>query len=183
MKTRLHHFHPPYQKHRRRVRYLLALVLTGAGVGCFFLSDVIRDLLPYILGFMLLFLAAMELYEALMDGSFDHEDTDKIANSVVYVIMAAVALIKRDEADNMVGAIWGVLGLLLASRHISHAVHGLIHREGSRFGHSLHVIQSLLSIGISTALLLDPPAHLHFHIYILGLELLDTAIRIALEEK
>lgn len=162
---------------------MLALVLTGAGVGCFFLADTIRDLLPYILGFMLLFLASMELYESLMDGSFDHEDTDKIANSVVYLIMAVVVLVKRDEADNMVGAIWGVLGLLLASRHISHALHGLIHKEGSRLGNVLHVIHSLISIGISTALLLDPPAHLHFHIYILGLELIDTAIRIALEEK
>ena len=183
MKTLLHHFHPPYQKHRRRVRYLLAFVLTGAGVGCFFLADTIRDILPFILGFMLIFLAVMELYEALMDGSYDHEDTDKIANSVVYLIMALVVLVKRDEADNMVGAIWGVLGLLLASRHISHAAYGLIHHEGSAVGHVLHVIHSLISIGICTALLLNPPEHLHFHIYILGLELLDTAIRIALEEK
>lgn len=37
-------------------------------------------------------------------------------------------------------------------------------------------------IAISVLLLLDPAEHLHFHVYILGIELMDYSVRLAFEE-
>lgn len=161
---------------------MLALVLAGMGISCFFLSSVLRQSLPYILSALLLLLAGDNLYEALSDKTFDQEDTDEIANAVVYVLLAIVVLLNQRESDNLIGAVWGILGLFLGARKISHSLHALIHREGRETGHFLHLIEALVGIAISIMLLLDPSEHLHFHIYILGLELIDFAIRVAFEE-
>ena len=173
------------QHHRRlirRSRLFGAGIIFAAGVICFFLSDVIRKGLPFILAGLLAVIAADYLWEALKDKSYDEEDTDEIANAIIFVILAVVVLIRRDDTDNLIGAVWGILALLLAARHISHALHGLIHRDGREAGHIIHIVQALLSIGISIALLMDPAHHLSFHVYILGLELLDLAVRVAFDE-
>ncbi len=39
------------------------------------------------------------------------------------------------------------------------------------------LIQAIIGIGISVLLLLDPPGHLKFHIFILGLELIDNGVK------
>ena len=173
------------QHHRKMIRLnkvFGAAVIFIAGVACFFLSEVIRAGLPYILGGMLIVIAADYLWEALKDKNFDTEDTDEIANAIIFLILAAVVLIKRNDTENLIGSVWGILALILAGRHISHALHGIIHRDGREAGHIIHILQALVSIGISVMLLMDPPHHLHFHVYILGLELMDLAVRVAFDE-
>ncbi len=173
------------QRHRRlirRTRLFGAGVIFVAGVVCFFLSDVIRKGLPYILGAMLIIIAGDYLWEALKDKSYDTEDTDEIANAIIFLILAVVVLLRRNDTDNLIGAVWGILALLLAARHISHSLFGLIHKDGRGIGHIIHILQALLSIGISVTLLMDPPHHLSFHVYILGLELIDLAVRVAFDE-
>ncbi|MBQ4426106.1 MAG: hypothetical protein II882_10315 [Lachnospiraceae bacterium] len=179
MPQRLHEFH---KKHDRRVRLFMSLTIFVFGVVCIILSETVRGILPFLLSALLLLLAGDNLYEALSDRTFDEEDTDEISNAIIYIILAVVVLLQRHVSDNLIGAIWGILALLLASRNISHSLYSLIHRHGSVVGHVLHLIQAAISIGISILLLLDPPAHLHFHVYILGLELIDYAVRIAFNE-
>ena len=176
--------HLPHH-HRKlilRTRLFGAGVIFAAGVICFFLADVIRAGLPYILGGMLLILGADFLWEALRDKSFDHEDTDEISNAIIFLILAVVVFLRRHETDNLIGAVWGVLALFLAARNISHSLYGLIHRDGRGAGHIMHMIQALISTGISITLLMDPPHHLSFHVYILGLELIDLSIKVGFNE-
>ena len=179
----MHRHHPHYKMLKRRMRYIVAGMLAFFGILCFFMADEIRDGLSLILGGLLLILAGDNLYEAFADRHFNEEDTTSIANAIIYTILGIIVLLRRSEADSVVGAIWGILGLLLASRNISHSLYELIHRKGKTAGHILHLIHSLFSIFISILLLLDPVEHLLFHVYILGAELMDYAVRIAFEEE
>lgn len=179
----MHRHHPHYKMIRRRMRHIVAGMLAFFGILCFFMADEIRDGLTLILGGLLLILAGDNLYEAFADRHFDEEDTSKIANAIIYTILGLVVMIRGNEADIVVGAIWGILGLLLASRNISHSLYELIHRKGKTEGHILHLIHALISISISILLLLDPVEHLLFHVYILGAELMDYALRVAFGEE
>ena len=160
----------------------MAGAIFSAALICLFLAELIRGALPYILGGILLILGIDGLYESLKDKTFDKEDTDRIASSIGFLILALVVLFRRDESDILIGAIWGIVGLVLGGSNISHSLHGLIHRDGKEAGHVIHLVQALLSVGISIALLLDPAHHLEFHVYILGLELTDFAIKVAFDE-
>ena len=175
------HLHPSEQR-KRNIRFLIAVVLSVLGVICFVMAETIRTYLPFLLSVILFLLAADRLYEAFSDRSFDPEDTGGIAAAIVYVIVGVVMLVKWKDADILIGAVWGMIGLFLASRNISHSLYELIHKKGSAAGHILHLAYALLSIGISVMLLLDPIEHLLFHVYILGLELFDNAFRTAFEE-
>ena len=178
MNTKALHF----QKTKRRIRLFLGGILFLTGILCLTLSNEIRADLPFILSGLLLLLCGDALYEALGDRHFNETDTENIANAIIYLILAVVVIVKWKSADGIIGAIWGILGLLLASRNISHSLYELIHRKGKTAGHILHLVHALISISISIALLMDPEEHLHFHVYILGLELMDYAFRVAFEE-
>lgn len=171
------------KKHHRRLRYFLALVLFLTGILCFVFSHLIHSVLPYILSGLLFFLAADQLYEALKDKHFNPEDTDQIAYSIIFLALAIIVLIKPAESGSLIGAIWGILALLLAAQNISHSLYAIINREGLYIGHGLHLIHAAINIYISISLLLNPEHHLHFHVYILGLELMDYALRLAFEER
>ena len=173
----LHH-----RKHRLRMRLFVAAVVFLLGILCLVLSWSVLRSLPYLLSAALFLIAADNLYEAFKNHRFDEEDTDEIANAIIFLALAMVVLHKAGESAIIIGAIWGILGLFLAARNISHALYELIHKKGPLPGHVLHLLHAALSIGISITLLLDPEEHLHLHIYILGLELMDYAVRIAFGE-
>ena len=175
--TLLHH-----RKHRIRLRLFLAAVVFLLGILCLLLSYSILHSLPYILSGLLFFLSADNLYEAFKNHRFDEEDTDRIANAIIFLALAVVTNIRATESAVLIAAIWGILGLFLASRNISHALYALINKKGRVAGHVLHLLHAVLSIIISITLLLDPEEHLHLHVYILGLELVDYAVRIAFNE-
>lgn len=179
-----HHRHlHPFEQRRKNLRYLIAVVLSILSVICFVMAETIRTYLPFLLTVILFVLAGDRLYEALGDRRFDYEDTEKIASAIVFIIVGIVTLVEWKNADILIGAIWGMIGLYFASRNISHSLYELIHKKGRTVGHILHLAHALLSIGISVLLLLDPVEHLLFHVYILGLELLDSAVRNAFEEE
>ncbi|MBO4873302.1 MAG: hypothetical protein J5496_07795 [Lachnospiraceae bacterium] len=176
--------HVPLHHRKRRllIRLFFAAVVFLMGVLCLILSDVIYYSLPYLLSGLLFLLAVDNLYEAFKNHEFNEEDTDEIANAIIFLALAIVVLFKVGESAIIIGAIWGILGLFLAARNISHSLYELIHKQGSAAGHILHLMHAALSTGISIALLLDPAEHLHLHVYILGLELVDYAVRIAFNE-
>ncbi len=176
------HLHPSEQR-KKTIRYLIAVVLSVLGVFCFVMANTIRTYLPFLLSVILFILAGDRLFEALSDRHYDEEDTDEIASAIVFIIVGIVTLFEWKHADILIGAVWGMIGLFMASRNISHSLLELIHKKGRTVGHILHLAHALLSIGISILLLLDPVEHLLFHVYILGLELLDSAVRTAFEEE
>ena len=173
----LHH-----KKQRLLLRFFFAGVVFLMGVLCLILSDVIFFSLPFLLSGLLFLLAVDNLYEAFKNHEFNEEDTDEIANTIIFLALAIVVLFKSDDSAIIIGAIWGILGLFLASGNISHALYEIINKKGRTAGHVFHLLHAGLSIAISIALLLDPEEHLYLHVYILGLELVDYAVRIAFNE-
>lgn len=173
----LHH-----RKHRLRLRLFVAAVIFLMGILCLILSQTILMSLPYLLSAVLFCLSIDNIYEAFKNHHFDEEDTDEIANAIIFLALAIVVLFKAGESATIIGSIWGILGLFLASNNISHALYALINKKGSTAGHVLHLLHAALSTGISITLLLDPAEHLHLHVYILGLELVDYAVKVAFGE-
>ena len=171
-----------HRKIQLRRRLFFASIVFLMGILCLVLSHVVLFGLPYFLSGLLFLLSVDNLYEAFKNHHFDEEDTDEIANAIIYLALAIVVLFKAGESSIIIGAIWGIVGLFLASRNTSHALYGLINKKGSPAGHVLHLMHAALSTGISITLLLDPEEHLHLHVYILGLELMDYAVRIAFGE-
>lgn len=182
MKQHLRHIPLHHKKHNNRLRLFAAFVVFLMGILCLILSRTILVSLPYLLSAVLFMLSVDNLYEAFKNHRFDEEDTDEIANAIIFLALAVVVLLKAGESAIIIGAIWGVIGLFLAARNISHSLYEIIHKKGRTPGHVLHLLHAALSIAISLSLLLDPEEHLHLHVYILGLELVDYAVRIAFNE-
>ncbi|MBR4345930.1 MAG: hypothetical protein IKP75_03200 [Oscillospiraceae bacterium] len=127
---------------------------------------------------MLLLFAVMKTVEFIGDKE---KKTKNLSSAIVYFLLGGAVLAIRDEAEILIGAVWGTLGLYRGSESLARYLDALIHKRGRKITAILMLAESLIGIGISILLLTDPPEHLHAHVVILGIKLLESALRNGVE--
>ena len=162
--------------------WIVTVLLLISGVLCLIFTEAIRDFLPYIAIGLLLVLAFDDLYEALGDKEYTQEDAREIANAIAYVALAGLIFVQRRNADYIIGAAWGMLGLVNGAEKLSPVLHSLFHQTRHLLRNLLGLLVSCFGITISLLLLTDPSEHLAVHVFILGLELINSSLEIIVEE-
>ena len=171
-----------FLRNRRLLSWIVTILLLISGFLCLIFTEAIRGFLPYIAIGLLLVLAFDDLYEALGDREYTPEDAREIANAIVYVALAGLIFVKRQSADYIIGAAWGMLGLVNGAEKLSPVLHSLFHQTHHLFRDLLGLLVSFFGITISLLLLTDPSEHLAVHVFILGLELINSSLEIIVEE-
>ena len=85
----------------------------------------------------------------------------------------------RKNADHIIGALWGIVGVLKGSEELNSALHKAYLKKS--FWKKL--IRAVVELLLGVLLLVDAPAALKHHIFLLGVELLLVGWRILQDTK
>ena len=173
------HGHPHHRFTSIRTAQLFAVLLIVLGISCMFFTEHIHAVFPLILGIIMVSHGLCKIYCGILTQEHKRPETKLTSNGIVLVILGCVILYHHKNADSIIGAIWGVIGLSNGLETINIAICHNFEKKPF-IGKIIHGgIELLLGI----LLLLDPLEAVEHHLFILGIELCAVGIRAVRETK
>ena len=165
------------QKLSGKVAFVATLLFPILGVACLLLSEQVAAHLPHILGAVMLFVGAADIFTDLLDkGSVPDKIT--VGTDVVMIVLGVVTLLNTTESLNVIAVMWGLLGLENAAAEIDESLKA--YAAGHRWIAPL--ASGIFELVLGTMLLLAPIANLGHHVLLLGLELVVYPFHVASHE-
>ena len=159
------------KEHRRSantaIGRVFAVLLILSGAACILLTKQVYRLLPYILGIGMAGIGAAHTICGLWVKEYQSRETKLTANGIVYVALGVVILCHHADADSVIGAIWGVLGLMKGSEALNAALYSMSQKEPFLAS----AVQAVIELVLGFLLLTDPSSAVQHHVLLLGLEL------------
>ncbi|MGN1001386.1 MAG: DUF308 domain-containing protein [Oscillospiraceae bacterium] len=149
------------------VERFFSLLLILAGVPCLVFTEHVYSALPYIVSCVLIVLGANDVIRGFRNKEYLAWETRQIANGIVNLLLGAVVLLNRADADNAIGSIWGFLGLVKGCGLLNIAIYHCARHE--RF--LLKAVHAAVEVVLGILLLAYPYHAVRHHVFILGLEL------------
>lgn len=166
-----HHKGPSMEKRTERI---LAAGFILLGLACMLWTHEIHRIFPFLLCAVMLLLGTHHIYYGIRIKEYLCKETKLIANGVMYFVLAIVILIRHQNADALIGGIWGVIGLMTGVEELNAAIYHFSREE--RFeGLALRAVIELV---LALLLLIDPMNAVGHHVFILGMELIFEGIKL-----
>ncbi len=148
-------------------RIFKAISFVAAGIIILILHSAILPYAGYVVGGVVIayaiedFIIALAEKKLLKEGSPFFED-------LVQVIIGVLLIISSDELEK-VCVIWGIWSIIRESREMTEAIAKVIHKRPG----IINIIESVVVIGMSVSMILEPGEHhAKVHIVLLGIELI-----------
>lgn len=155
------------QKLSGKVAFVATLLFPILGVACLLLSEQVAEHLPHILGAVMLFVGAADIFTDLFDeGSVPGKIT--VGTDVVMIVLGVVILLNTTESLNVIAVMWGLLGLEKAAHEIDESLEA----RASSGKWLVPLATGVFELVLGTMLLIAPIANLGHHVLLLGLELI-----------
>ena len=100
------------------------MIFAGIGSLHLFWPEQIYEIFPYIASSFLLFAGSFDIFRGIKTREYASEETKVLANGIVYIILGFAILYHRKNSDHIIGALWGILGVLKGSEELNSALHG-----------------------------------------------------------
>ncbi|MBD5583973.1 MAG: DUF308 domain-containing protein [Clostridia bacterium] len=161
------------------VTYLFALAYLIIGVLCVTITRQITEVLPYVVGAMMVIIGLVRFILALVHHEYRSLKTNRTATSLIVVALGAMIIFQQFDATNdsaimLISVVWGILGLFEGARAFNHAFKRIANSERCVF----YLIKGLIEVVVAFMLLYRPDSHdaHHFHIIVFGANLIFDAI-------
>ena len=159
--------------------YIMAAVNFVLGVLCVSITNIIAEVLPYIVGAMMIIVGIVQFVVAIVHKEYKEVKTNK---TVTFFLVAALGIMiilqeldsTNDSAIMLISVVWGILGLFEGAHAFNHALHRIANSERCAY----YIIKGLLECVVAFMLLYRPDSHEihHFHIIVFGANLILDAI-------
>lgn len=156
-----------------------ATIFIVAGLLFLLMTEEIYNLFPYTVGAFFLVVGGFDVFRGIRTKEYKITETKLLANGIVYLLLGAVILYHRHESEYIIGALWGVLGIIKGSEALNTALHQMYMRV--RFWKEL--LRAAIEMLLGVLLLIDAKATLKHHVFILGIEMLLVGWRILQDAK
>ena len=154
-----------------------ATVQAVVGISCLLFTERIHKAFPIILGILMVVVGIGDMIRGFMTGEYRNADTKLTAWGIVNLVLGIVILVHYRNADQIIGAIWGVIGLIKGSEALNLSIHQWA--TGKSFMKML--IQGAVELVLGILLLLDPLSAVEHHLFLLGIELIIRGIQSVIE--
>ena len=169
------HFHFTSLKAAR----FFACALVLAGIVCMLFTSQVHRLFPIVLGILMQGIGICQIYRGIVTGEYRRADTKLTSTGIIMAILGGVILYHHHDADSIIGAIWGMIGLYKGSETLNLVIHDCCSRKP--FARKL--IHGAIELILGILLLIDPDEAVRHHVFILGIELCAIGIQAVLETK
>ena len=123
--------------------------------------------IEYIVGSIIILYGLCIIIEGIIDKNY-FKEPNKLTESLTNILIGVVLLFTGSNIDSLC-SIWGVWSILREGKEMAHAIHHISEKKAG----ILDLIESIIIIGFSFMLILQPSEHhIQTHIIILGVELI-----------
>ena len=160
------------------VTYVFCVIYMIVGVLCVVMTSRITEILPYIVGGMMIIIGTARFIVALKNHEYRHLKTNQTATSLIVTALGIMILVQHfrenDSAITFISIVWGILGLFEGAHAFNHAFKRIANSERCIY----YLIKGLIEVVVAFMLLYDPGNHEthHFHIIVFGLNLIFDSI-------
>lgn len=161
------------------VTYIFAVVYAVVGALCVCMTDEITQVLPYVVGGMMVLIGFVRFVRALISHEYRHLRTNRTATSLIVTALGIMILVQHvtpenDSAITFISIVWGILGLFEGAHAFNHAFKRIANSERCVY----YLIKGLIECIVAFMLLYEPDNHdtHHFHIIVFGAQLIFDAI-------
>ncbi len=176
---------PSAHKHDRhhftsiRAASCFAVIQTILGIACILFTEQIHNIFPIVLGLLMVAVGILDIYRGVATKEYHRADTKLTSQGIVVLILGSVILHHYQNADQIIGAIWGVIGLIKGSEMLNVA----IYRCATKLPFAWKLVHSVIELLLGILLLLDPLTAVEHHLPILGIELIAIGVHSVIETK
>lgn len=161
------------------VTYLFAAVYLIVGVLCVTVTSAVTEVLPYLVGAMMIVVGVARFIVALVQHEYRHVKTNRTATSLILAALGVMILIQQwdsanDSAIMLISIVWGILGLFEGAHAFNHAFKRIANSERCVY----YLLRGLIECIVAFMLLYRPDSHdaHHFHIVVFGVNLIFDSI-------
>ena len=158
--------------------YCVAAVYLIVGVLCVSITEHITEVLPYIVGGMMVVVGLVNFIVAIVRKEYRHLKTNRTATSLIVVALGVMIIIQKLDPDNdpvmLISIVWGILGLFEGAHAFNHAFKRIANSERCIY----YLIKGIIECAVAFMLLYQPDSErAHFlHIMVFGANLIFDAI-------
>ncbi len=161
------------------VTYMFAAVYLVVGLLCVAVPTTVTEVLPYIVGTMMIIIGVVRFILALIHHEYRHLKTNQTATSLILAALGVMIMIQQFDATNdsaimLISIVWGILGLFEGAHAFNHAFKRIANSERCVY----FLIKGLIECIVAFMLLYQPASHdaHHFHIIVFGINLIFDSI-------
>lgn len=159
--------------------YIIAFAYLTVGVLCVAITNEITEVLPYLVGGMMVLIGATRFVIALINREYRHVKTNHTASSLIVTALGIMIIVQQILPDNnsaitFISIVWGILGLFEGAHALNHAFKRISNSERCVY----FLIRGILELVVAFMLLYNPQNHeIHnFHIIVFGINLIIDAV-------
>lgn len=149
------------------------------GIACMLFTSLVHRLFPIFLGILMQAIGICQICRGIVTGEYRRSDTKLTSTGIIMVILGGVILYHHHDADSIIGAIWGMIGLAKGSETLNLAIHDCCARKSF----ARKMVHGAIELILGILLLIDPDEAVRHHVFILGIELCAIGIQAVLETK
>lgn len=161
------------------VTYAFAVLYLIVGTLCIAMTEHITEILPYIVGGMMVVIGTVRFIVALIHHEYRHLKTNQTATSLIVTALGIMIIVQHILPDNesaitFISIVWGILGLFEGAHAFNHAFKRIANSERCIY----YLLKGLIEIVVAFLLLYDPGNHdtHHFHIIVFGAQLIFDSV-------
>lgn len=164
---------------KHTVTYIMAAICFIIGVLCVAITSQITEVLPYLVGGIMVLIGATRFIIALVTHEYRHLRTNRTAMSLIVTALGIMIIVQHVLPDNnsaitFISIVWGILGLLEGAHALNHAFKRIANSERCVY----FLIRGIVELVVAFMLLYDPGNHAthHFHIIVFGINLIMDSV-------
>ena len=150
-----------------RTAIIGALAFPIVGIACLAMPHGIMNSLPYILGGLMLLVGIADLVTDVTDPEKEAGNVSQ-GSDIVMIVVGALLVIQGTGLLDLIGVIWGFLGLSKAAQELDETLKA--RRAGEPW--ALLALSSAIEIALGTLLIASPLDNIEHHVLLLGIELI-----------
>lgn len=155
------------QKAAGKTAIIASLLFPLVGIACLIAPHDIMKSLPYLLGSLMLLVGVADIVTDFTEEGKDEGNVSQ-GSDVVMIVVGALLLIQGTGLLDLIGVIWGFIGLSKAASEIDETFHAIKNREPW----ILLALSSALEVVLGTLLIAAPLENIEHHVLLLGIELI-----------
>ena len=164
------HGKPSGERHEK-ILLALDIAIIALGIGCIADPDLYYQGFPMILGILMLLWGALLVDHSLQTREYMNHETQLMSTGIIILVIAAVIMTRGENSYGLIGASWGIYGLLHAIENLNQAIYLATTRQKT-LRLPVSIFMTLFGGTLAILLLMDPVKNVYGHMIFIGLEFL-----------